>query len=266
MVRKYDTLARVCQNHRMVANDGTAAQRGKADGAGFARASIAITHAHAVIRQRNVASARCRFTKQQRRAGWRINLVPVVHFQNFYVEIFRPKSLCRLLHEHGEEIDAEAHIAGLDDGGVAGGGADFLIILCRTASGADHMNDAGLRRKPGKFHTCGRAGEIKDTVRLGEDWQRIVGNRHAKRADAGHFASILAEKRGTGTLDCTNQFGAFDRLDGADERLAHAAARANHNQAHFAVAALHFPAHLASPVCSASSDCSVMMSSLPRCN
>ena len=84
--------------------------------------------------------------------------------------------------------------------------------------------------------------EIEHAVGLGEDRQRIVGDRHVDAADAGELAGILAEMGRAGALDRADDARARDRVDGADQRLAHAAGRADHHQAHIA----HF-AHAAPP-------------------
>lgn len=169
MMGKNDAFTGTSQNHRMIADNRTAAQCCKADGAGFARAGITVTHAHAVFRQCNVAPLRCRFAEKQRGAGRCIDLVLVVHLENFDVEIRRIERLRCFLHQNGQKIDAEAHIAGFDDGCMAGGGADFLVVFSRAARRADDVHDARLRSKPCKFHACRRACEVEDAVRLGKD-------------------------------------------------------------------------------------------------
>ncbi len=118
----------------------------------------------------------------------------VMHLKNFDVEICWIESLCRLLYKNGQKIDAETHIAGLDDGCVAGGGADFLFVFSRATRRTDDMHDARLRSKACKFHACRRAREIEDALRLGKDRQRIVGDCYAERADTGDFARIPAQK------------------------------------------------------------------------
>ena len=52
-----------------------------------------------------------RLAEQQRGAGRRVDLVAVVHLEDLDVEIARVERPRRLLHQHGEQVDAEAHIA-----------------------------------------------------------------------------------------------------------------------------------------------------------
>ena len=46
--------------------------------------------------------------------------------------------------EASEQIDAEAHIAGLDDCRVAGGGLDLGLVVGREPGRADDVDDARL--------------------------------------------------------------------------------------------------------------------------
>ena len=140
----------------------------------------------------------------------------------------------RLLDQHRQQVDAEAHIAGLDDGGMARGGRDLRVVVGRAAGGADDMDDARLRGIAGEFDRRGRRGEIEHAVGLGEGRQRIVGDRHADACRAGELAGILAEMRRAGALDRAGDARARHGVDGADQRLAHAAGRAHHDQPHVA--------------------------------
>ena len=116
--------------------------------------------------------ARGGLAEQQRGARGRIDLVAVVHLQDLDVEILRPERLRGLLDQHGEQIDAEAHIAGFDDGRVTGGGGDLGVVLRAAAGGADDMHDARLRGIAGELDARGGHGEIEHAVGLGEGGQR----------------------------------------------------------------------------------------------
>lgn len=123
------------------------------------------------------------------------------------------------MKEKGEEIEEEDNIEGIEDGGVEGGGEDFIIIIWKKESGEDKMKDEGMRRKKGKLKNWGRDGEIKEKVRIGEEWKRIVGNRKEKSEDEGKLERIIEEKRGKGKIDWKKKFGELDRMDGEDESL-----------------------------------------------
>ena len=70
---------------------------------------------------------RRRTTEQQCRAGRRIDFLVVMHFQDFDVERIIER-LGHALGERREQIDAEAHIAGLDDHRALGGVLDFGFV------------------------------------------------------------------------------------------------------------------------------------------
>ncbi len=178
----------------MLADHRAAAQGGKADRARRARAGMAVADPDAVFGQLDAAARRGRLAEQQRGARRRVDLVAMVHLQDLDVEIGRVERARRLLHQHGEQVDAEAHIARLDDRRVAGGRGDAGVVRGRAARGADHMHDPRLRRIAGKLDGRGRRGEVQHAVGPGEDRQRIVGDRHAERPDAGQLAGIAAER------------------------------------------------------------------------
>ena len=71
--------------------------------------------------------------------------------------------------EHGKQVHAEAHIAGLDDGRVTRGGLDLGFVGRAKPGRADDMHDAGLRRECRRSDRRRRAGEIEHAVDIGED-------------------------------------------------------------------------------------------------
>ena len=71
-------------------------------------------------------------------------------------------------------LTPEAHIAGLDDGGMAGGGLDLGLVGVGEAGRADDMDDAGLRRQRRKLHRRSRRGEVEHAVDMR---QRRGGDR-----------------------------------------------------------------------------------------
>src|SRR5690606_12329228 len=114
MMRQDNPLRRAGEVDAVLADDGAAAQRGKADIALAAWAGMAVTDAHRMVCQRNRAT-RCRgLAKQQRGTRGSVHLVTVMHFQDLDVEL-GVQCRRRLAHKACEEIDAKAHIAGFDD-------------------------------------------------------------------------------------------------------------------------------------------------------
>ena len=119
----------------------------------------------------------------------------VVHLQDLDIE-FGAERRGDLGGERGEQVDAQAHIAGLDDGGMAGGGLDLGLVGRGEAGRADDMDEAGLRRQRGEFDGRGRRGEIEHAVDVSEDGEGIVGDGDAERLEASHFADVAADIAG----------------------------------------------------------------------
>ena len=126
--------------------------------------------------QRNVAAVRRRLAQQQCGARWRIDFQAVMHLHDLDIEI--GQRLRRLLHQRGEQIDAQTHIAGFDDHGMARGGADFRFVVganipsCRSHGRCAPVPPA----RPARPKLRG-LGEIDQRLRLGDQRQRIVGQR-----------------------------------------------------------------------------------------
>ena len=112
----------------MIADDRAAAQRGEADVARAARAGEPVARPGAVLGKIDSAPMRGRLAEQQRRAGGRVDLHLVMHLDDLHV----PGGAERLggaLHQNGEKIDAEAHIAGAHDDGALGGRGEGGEVL-----------------------------------------------------------------------------------------------------------------------------------------
>ena len=112
----------------MFTHHRAAPQRRKADAAFLARAGMAIAHPDRTLAKIDAATVSRRFAEKQRRAGGRIHLVLVVHFQNFDIPACGIKRAGSLPHQFGEQVDAKAHIPGFDDAGMARCGLDLLVI------------------------------------------------------------------------------------------------------------------------------------------
>ena len=107
-----------------------------------------------------------------------------------------PSVAATLLDQRRKQIDAEAHIAGFDDAGMARGGLDLVVARLVDAGRADHMHDARLRRQFGQGQRRLRHGEIDKTVDEGEERQRIVGDRDAERARCRRASPMSAPSDG----------------------------------------------------------------------
>ena len=67
---------------------------------------------------------------------------------------------------------------------------------------------------------------------LGEGGQRVVGDRHAERRQAGERARILAERRRALALDRARQRAALGLGDGLDQHPAHPPGGADDDETH----------------------------------
>ncbi len=77
-----------------------------------------------MVLQSDVPALGRRLAQKQGGARGRIHLHAVMHFDNFDIKT-RVERPCRLLHQRGQNIHPEAHIAGLDDDGVPRGGLEL---------------------------------------------------------------------------------------------------------------------------------------------
>lgn len=112
-MRQLDALHRAGEDHAVLAGDGAAAQRRKADVAALARAGHAVAAAIRMRGENDAAPFRRRFAEQQRGARRRIDLLAMMHFDNLDVEILIERLGDALYHRR--QVDAEAHIARLHD-------------------------------------------------------------------------------------------------------------------------------------------------------
>ena len=78
-----------------------------------------------------------------------------MHFQDLDVVI--GQRLGGALHQRRQQVDAQAHIAGLDDHGMARRRLDARFVFGGKAGGADDMDDARLRRQIGQHDRDHRA-------------------------------------------------------------------------------------------------------------
>ena len=248
-----DGFALAGENDRVFADHRAAAQGGKADAAGLARAGVAIADPDRVLAQSDPAAFGCGLAEQQSRSRWRIDLVAVVHFQHLDVPVAGVQRLRRLAHQHREQVDAEAHVAGLDDAGMARGGMQPGLVAFVHAGGADDMDNPRLGGEIGEFERCLGRGEIEHAFGPGENRQRVVGDGHAVRAEPGEFTRILAEHLRSGPLDGAGQMDTVNLGDGADQRLAHAAGGADDDQPHASGCCCHgLPPFVSVPASAAS--------------
>src|SRR5690606_41839319 len=78
------------------------------------------------------------------------------------------KALRRFARQRRQQIDAERHVAGFDDGGPPGERGDLLFLLGGEAGRADNVRDAGLGGEARIGKARRRGGEINERVRAGD--------------------------------------------------------------------------------------------------
>ena len=98
---------------------------------------------HRALVEIDAAAFRRRAAEQQRGAGRRIDLLVVMHFDDLDIE-FVVERLRHALDQGRQQIDAEAHIAGLHDHRLFGGLPDLGFVVREKSGGADDVHDAGL--------------------------------------------------------------------------------------------------------------------------
>ena len=138
-----------------------------------------------------------------------------------------------LFHQRGQQIDAQAHIAGFDDDGMARSGVDLGFVVGSEPGGAEYVDDAGLRGQRRQFDRIGRRGEVDQGLRVRDRRQGIVGQRHAQTFCRRQHSGVGAEIGMAMTAPARRSTSyPLKSRDGRDERLAHPSAGAGHDCAY----------------------------------
>ncbi len=119
--------------------------------------------------------------EHQRGAGWRVDLVAVVHLDDLDVEVLVQR-LGDAAGERHQQVHAEAHVAGLDDGSVAGRRGNLRLVGCGQSRGADDMHGARVGREAGELDGGLGRCEVENAVAAGDDVEGVGGDRNAERA------------------------------------------------------------------------------------
>ena len=140
-----------------------------------------------------------------------------------------------LLGQRREQIDAEAHVAGLDDGRVCLA-ASAIAASAAASKPVVPMTWTLPVGGQARERDASPSGLVKSTMASdgGNNGRGIARNGDAERSSAGEFADVLAEHGRARRLR-----GAADRAAGlgrdrADQFAAHAAGRAHHGDLHVA--------------------------------
>ena len=174
-----------------------------------------------------------RLAQHQRGAGGRVDLGAVVHLDDLDVPV-RPERPRRLPGEAGEQVDAEAHIAGADDDRVPRRRVEPLRAApsCRpvvpitwtmracAASSESATVASGVVKSsaPSAAATSGSGSSVTSTP---------------SRPDAGEFARVLAERvRALGARRRRTSSAPVRLVDRAHQRAPHPPGRSGDDQAH----------------------------------
>ena len=156
-----DLFIKAGENHLVIADHGAAAQRRNADIAAAPCAGDAVAAALFDILKHDLAALRRRRAEQKRRAGWRVDLVAVMHIKDFNIPI---QCAGRLSHQAGQQINAEAHIARFDNTGMARCRFDIGFFFGAEACRADNMGNARLCCQSGQCHRYFGGGKVDHRI------------------------------------------------------------------------------------------------------
>jgi hypothetical protein len=154
-----------------------------------------------------------------------------MHLQDLDVEVLveRPG---HALDQRGQQIDAEAHIAGFDHDGARRGGRDRGLVCRGEAGRADDMDQALAGDELGETDRGLRDGEIDQPVGAGQQRRELAQHRDVIFPEPRKLARVAADHGGAGRLDGARQPDPGARRDGLDQRASHAPAGASHDQPH----------------------------------
>src|SRR5690606_30929907 len=183
------------EDHRVVTDNGAAPQRRKADVAPPARPGVAVPRSYARCLEIDAASlGRCG-TEHQSRARRGVHLLAVMHLDDLDVEV-RVERFCNAPRDGGQQVDAEAHVARLDDGSVAGGSLYCGLVAFAETCCSDDMHDACVGGEAGDVDGRGGDGEVDDGVAPRDELKGIGGHGEAERRKAGKDAEVGTDMEG----------------------------------------------------------------------
>ena len=154
---------------------------------------MAVAAARRMAVQVDAAAGGGGLAQHQGGARRRVDLGLVVHFEDLDVEAFVER-LRDALDQRRQQIDAEAHIAGLHHDGARGDALDHGIVGRRQPGGADDMDEAALGGDRDIGDGRARHGEIENAVGIGRQRPQIGREFDAVGRQAREHAGILAQQ------------------------------------------------------------------------
>src|ERR1043166_7767282 len=134
LVRQLPPLAGAREDDAVIADYIAAAQARETDGTALALARHAMAAEHAIGSQVASQAFRRGFAQQQRRAGWGVDLVPVMHLDDLHV-VGIAHELRRLLDQPREHRHPHAHVRREHDRDRAPGLRQRALVLRGEAGG-----------------------------------------------------------------------------------------------------------------------------------
>jgi len=229
-VAQDDAFAIGGKQYIMLADDIAASDGRKADVATLPCAGDAIAAGLFGGGKVDAPARRGGLAQHQSRAGGGVDLVAVVGFDDFDIPI-GIEGGGDFLGQAGQQVDAKAHVAGLDDHGMMGGEIKFGMVLWFQPGGAYDMHGAGLGGEGGEFYGGCGGGEVDHGLRLREGLQRVVCDGDAEGGAARAQAYVLADPRMAGAFDAADKARAGVGGDAFDQHLTHAARSAGDGDA-----------------------------------
>ena len=224
LVRELDALARAGEDHRVVADDIAAAQRREPDGSQLALAGHAFARVDRAVAERATGASRGRLAQRDRRAGWRVDLVPMMHLDDLDV-VAGPQPLRGRFDEREEHVDAHAHVGRIDDRDALRDRGEAIPLRVGEPGGSDD----GARAVPCAGVDVGERslGSREIDQHIGGTRRRIdvAGDDDAGGATAA-FTRVVSDEWARVDIERRRQHELTVGQHRLDQRLAHAAAGA----------------------------------------
>ncbi len=221
------------KDNRVITNHIAPAKRCKADGTVFTRPGMAVTGANRHIVKFDTP-AFCRgLTKAKCGARRRIDLVLVMHFDDFDIGHILVQDTCDLFDQCEGKVHADTHIRRKDDRGLLGSDFQLVLLIIGKPGGPDHKDRPGFRSQLRVFHGCGRGGEINHRIDGFEQGLGIISDQNAAFFQTGNQGDVLANERASRKIRTATDFAALGFGSFIHQHPAHTARTSNNPDLHF---------------------------------
>ena len=163
----------------------------------------------------------------QGRAGWRVNLVPVMRFGNLDVSVLpdQPGDKARRLRQRE---DSDAHVAGIDKRNLPRSANECVLVRCRKPGCPKHKCTT-LPGADGQMPLSGRSRrEVDRDCTVRNCFRRGFRDGYAEPPNARDLARIPPDRRVTANRSGAGELTVVAGCDQPRDGDAHAPARAQH--------------------------------------